>query len=330
MQDTELLRYSLFPGRLGFPFLSPQKSFGFNLSRLPSRPSYLGPCIGSTVRCKERSGDGESPADHGEAEVFRQFERPNGIDRPVVRHGRYKCDCVADQQRPPCPAITTAKGGDSDGARHQPERHVKHAVHPEKYVYVLGRHRSRTGELRPGPFGEALITGGEDRCATWAEQVIRQCSRHRAPRDKSRVDDEDENQGDAAPSRRHRRPGSKFLPVFHFTDHSIPHGAETPPLPTAYVGSPPVSLRIQRMHVCPKSTPSPYIIGHAPAITLISCWRQYSTASGETLDPFPMDWCIQTRRTPASLQSRTIRSVVSGRVTITTPSTAAGIDFRSG
>jgi len=39
----------------------------------------------------------------------------------------------------------------------------------------------------------------------------------------------------------------------------------------AYVGSPPVNLRIERMHVCPKSTPSLYIIGQAPAITLISC-----------------------------------------------------------
>ena len=42
-------------------------------------------------------------------------------------------------------------------------------------------------------------------------------------------------------------------------------------LPSAYVGSPPVSLSIHRMHVCPKSAPSPYIIGQAPAITLMSC-----------------------------------------------------------
>src|ERR1041385_339444 len=80
------------------------------------------------------------------------------------------------------------------------------------------------------------------------------------------------------------------------------------------------------MQVCPKSTPAPYIIGQTPAITLMSCWRQYSTASGETLDPFPTDWCIQTRWTPASLQSRTIPSVVSGRVVITTPSIPPGID----
>ena len=39
----------------------------------------------------------------------------------------------------------------------------------------------------------------------------------------------------------------------------------------SHEGSPPVSLRINRMHVCPKSTPSPYIIGQAPAITLMSC-----------------------------------------------------------
>ena len=78
------------------------------------------------------------------------------------------------------------------------------------------------------------------------------------------------------------------------------------------------------MQVCPKSTPSPYIIGQAPAITLIP-WRQYSTASGETLDPFPTDWCIQTRWTLASLQSRTIRSVFSSRVMITTAPTHPGL-----
>src|SRR5580765_1592991 len=102
--------------------------------------------------------------------------------------------------------------------------------------------------------------------------------------------------------------------------------------PTArriYFGNPPVSPRTHRMHACPKSTPSPYIIGQAPAITRMSCRRQNSTASGETLVPFPMDWCIHTRRTPAAPQSRTIRSVVSGRVTITTPSTPPGIDCRS-
>jgi hypothetical protein len=46
---------------------------------------------------------------------------------------------------------------------------------------------------------------------------------------------------------------------------------------------------ITRMHVCPKSTPGPNIIGHAPAITLMSCRRQKSIASGETLDPFAID-----------------------------------------
>ena len=58
------------------------------------------------------------------------------------------------------------------------------------------------------------------------------------------------------------------------------------------------------MHRCPTSTPSPYIIGQPPAMTWMSCWRQYSTASGETLVPLPMDWCIHTRWTPALLQSR--------------------------
>jgi hypothetical protein len=41
--------------------------------------------------------------------------------------------------------------------------------------------------------------------------------------------------------------------------------------------------------VCPKSTPGPNIIGQAPAITLMSCCRQYSTAAGDTLDPFAVD-----------------------------------------
>ncbi len=56
-----------------------------------------------------------------------------------------------------------------------------------------------------------------------------------------------------------------------------------------YAGSPPVSLRNHRMHVCPKSAPGPNIMGQAPAITLMSCCRQYSTASGDTLEPFPSD-----------------------------------------
>ena len=38
-----------------------------------------------------------------------------------------------------------------------------------------------------------------------------------------------------------------------------------------YVGNPPVSLSIHRMHVCPKSASAPYIIGQAPAIVLMSC-----------------------------------------------------------
>ena len=43
------------------------------------------------------------------------------------------------------------------------------------------------------------------------------------------------------------------------------------------------------MHVCPKSAPGPYIIGHAPAMTLMSCWLQKATAVGDTLDPFATD-----------------------------------------
>ena len=85
------------------------------------------------------------------------------------------------------------------------------------------------------------------------------------------------------------------------------------------------------MQVCTKSAPGPYIIGHPPATTVISCCRQYSTAADETLDPArAMDWCIQTRRTPASGHAWTICSVTSGRVMIPTPSTPPGIALRSG
>src|SRR5829696_2331146 len=56
-----------------------------------------------------------------------------------------------------------------------------------------------------------------------------------------------------------------------------------------HVGSPPVSFMMARMQRWPKSTPGPNIIGHAPAITLMSCSRQYSTAAGETLEPFARD-----------------------------------------
>jgi hypothetical protein len=63
--------------------------------------------------CTEWSCDGERSPDEGEAEVFRQLERPNGIHRLVVRHRRHQCDRVADKQRPPCPAITAAERGDA-------------------------------------------------------------------------------------------------------------------------------------------------------------------------------------------------------------------------
>jgi hypothetical protein len=43
-----------------------------------------------------------------------------------------------------------------------------------------------------------------------------------------------------------------------------------------------------------------------------------------------MDWCIHTRPTLAASHSRTICSVVSGLVSITTPLTPAGVDRTSG
>jgi hypothetical protein len=38
------------------------------------------------------------------------------------------------------------------------------------------------------------------------------------------------------------------------------------------------------MHVCPRSTPGPCIIGQSPGITLMPRCSQYATAAGETLD----------------------------------------------
>src|ERR1044072_1484842 len=103
--------------------------------------------------------------------------------------------------------------------------------------------------------------------------------------------DEYQGPGDVA-AHSHRVRGSESPRVLHAGSHCVLPGAERSS--ATYVGRPPLIPRIQRMHACPKSTPSPYIIGHAPEITLMSCWRQYSTASGETLVPFTMDWCIHT------------------------------------
>ena len=111
-------------------------------------------------------------------------------------------------------------------------------------MYPAIDQRGRAREVRPGPAGVALVPGRQDRLATWAEQVIRRCRGPRAPRDVSHVDDEDENPRDA-------------LQSFHGL--------------SPYAGSPPVSLRNHRMHVCPKSAPGPNIIGQAPAITLMLC-----------------------------------------------------------
>ena len=130
--------------------------------------------------------------------------------------------------------------------RQQPEHHVVDAVHPEEHRHVSGGHRRRARELRPGAAGEALVPGGQDRLATWSEQVIRR------------------NAAAIAPHATY--PTSTMrMRIQRESRCSRLRGLRT------YVGSPPVSLRIHRMHVCPKSTPAPYIIGQAPAITLMSC-----------------------------------------------------------
>jgi hypothetical protein len=75
----------------------------------------------------------------------------------------------------------------------------------------------------------------------------------------------------------------------------------------------------------------PNISGHAPAITLMPCCSQNAAASGDTLVPARIiDWCIQTRRTPASGHWRTMAMVISELVTMTTPSTPPGTAARFG
>src|SRR6185503_19971059 len=112
--------------------------------------------------------------------------------------------------------------------------------------------------LRPGAVRVPFVAGGQDRLASRPpQQVIRGRGGHGPPQDGREIHDEDENQGNDA----------------------------TP----LHCGRPPVSLITHRMHLCPKSTPGPNIIGQAPAITAMPWRRHSSTASAETLDPFAMD-----------------------------------------
>src|SRR4029078_1155131 len=132
----------------------------------------------------------------------------------------------------------------------------------------------------PGRAREPFITCGQNRLAAGTGETGWGHRSHRAPQKVTHIDDEDDDPGE---------------------------------LTSVHVGSPPVRVRTQRMHVCPKSTSSPNIIGQAPAITLMSWRRHQSTASREKLRDLVIDWCIQTRGTPASTQSWKIRSVTSGR-----------------
>ena len=63
---------------------------------------------------------------------------------------------------------------------------------------------------------------------------------------------------------------------------------------------------------------------------VVGFWLGFQRTAGDTLEPLLIPLCIQTRRTPAAPHSWTMCSVTSGRVTITTPSTPPGIDFKSG
>src|SRR4029434_5128198 len=68
--------------------------------RWPNRSARRSNC---PSRWNERSCDGERAPHDSEAQVFCEHERADGVDDPVVAHGRYKCDGVADEQHPPCP-----------------------------------------------------------------------------------------------------------------------------------------------------------------------------------------------------------------------------------
>src|SRR5262249_29423658 len=82
---------------------------------------------------------------------------------------------------------------------------------------------------RPGAFREALVTGGQDRRATWSKQKIRQCGRHCAPGDKSQIGDEDENPGNLPPSTHCARWGFGLLRNLLVVDHGFPPKPERGP-----------------------------------------------------------------------------------------------------
>src|SRR4029079_12752924 len=70
----------------------------------------------------------EGSPDQNEACVFGQRERSYGVDNLVIVHRRHQGCRVADEQGPPCPALTAAEGGDRDGAAHESEQDVVNAV----------------------------------------------------------------------------------------------------------------------------------------------------------------------------------------------------------
>src|SRR4029077_5860710 len=126
----------------------------------------------------------------------------------------------------------------------------KYTVHSKKHDDVLGGHRRCAHEFRPRAFGETFVAGGQDRRATWSRQEIRKCSRHRTPRSKSSIRDEYESPSSVVSSPHCACRGSRLLRRLHVVNHCVSSCRGR--LLKAYVGSPPVSLRINRMHVCRK------------------------------------------------------------------------------
>ena len=73
----------------------------------PTLAEHLsGRCWNWPFHCAEWSGDRKRSPDEGEAEVLRQLERSDRAHGHVVRHRRHQGDRVADEQHPPCPALT--------------------------------------------------------------------------------------------------------------------------------------------------------------------------------------------------------------------------------
>jgi len=68
------------------------ESHGFPCPRCRAR--HVNASLEPAVRSMEWSGDGERSPDQGQAQVFRQLERPNGVHAPVVRGFGFTLDAM--------------------------------------------------------------------------------------------------------------------------------------------------------------------------------------------------------------------------------------------